>query len=291
MAVCSFGVMTASADTTQYSPAPLAETATQSKLYLVPGTYLSGGQTVENTVPSGATKLSASECEAIFTDNAYLCTLDRGSKLPVPTSTRKDKDGNAYCFNGWWTIKDATVTYYKSVPKLTETTFFYADWRADLSQRKDPIIPDGGTIVEPNHYLVLQHADGTTENVKLIRGFTNISSAETLGYAFAAELKVEGLELKQGDSFVVYTTGLKDSDKAEKSPIGGSNKRWSITLEASTQKDNDTKTYLSALDSAYYTVEPRVTYILETAGVYNLYIKYFSGGSNMAVYMEPMGLA
>ncbi|MCI8458217.1 MAG: hypothetical protein HFE46_00905 [Clostridia bacterium] len=289
LAVCSLGVITATAATTQSSPAPLAAEE-QGKLYLVPGTYVEGGQTVENEVPTGATKLSAAECEAIFTQNAYLCTVERGAKLPVPISTRKDKEGNPYCFNGWWTIKNATVTYYKSMPKVTEPTFFYADWRADLSQHKDPIIPDGVVAAEPNHYLELKHADGTTENVKLIRGFTNISSAENLGYQFAAELKVEGLELKPGDSFVVYTTGLKESDKAEKSPIGGSNKQWSIDLEASTEKENDTKDFLSAPESAYYLAEPRIEYIGEEAGQYNLYIKYFSGGSIMAVYMEPMGL-
>jgi len=269
-----------------------AEASVQNKLYLVPGTYKSAGEKKLNTiVASGTKKLSDGECEEIFTENAYVCTKAAGEKLPTPRSTRKDKEGNAYVFNGWWSIVEGTVTYFKTVPELAETTFLYADWRADLSQRKDPIIPDEGEKAEPNHYLMLKHADGTEERVTLIRGFTNLSNAETLGYAFAAEIKIEGLDLKPGDSFMVYTTGLvKDSDKAELSPIGGSNQMWTIDLEASGEKDNDTNTYLSALTSAYFTVDPVITYKYETAGTYNLYIKYFSKGSKMAVYMEPMGL-
>lgn len=277
------------------SPEVRAETtvAEQSKLYLVPGTYKSEGVKKLNTiVASGVKKLTDAECEEIFTENAYVCTKAAGEKLPTPRSTRKDKDGVAYNFNGWWAIVDGTVTYYETVPETSEQTFLYADWRADLSQRKDPVIPDEGEKVEPNHYIILKHADGTEEKVTLIRGFTNLSNAETLGYSFPAEIKVEGLDLKPGDSFTVYTTGLdKNADKAVISPIRGSNQMWSIDLEASGEKDNDTKTYLSASSSAYYTEDPVISYKYETAGTYNLYIKYFSGGSKMAVYMEPMGLA
>ena len=287
------GAAVATAATVE-SPEVRAETTAteQNKLYLVPGTYKSDGSKKLNTITSsGVKKLTDEECEEIFTENAYVCTKAEGEKLPTPRSTRRDKDGNAYAFNGWWAIVDGTVTYYETVPKAGEQTFLYADWRADLSQRKDPVIPEEGEKVEPNHYIILKHADGTEEKVTLIRGFTNLSNAETLGYSYPAEIKVEGLDLKPGDSFTVYTTGLvKDSDKAELSPIGGSNLMWSIDLEASGEKINDTKTYLSAASTAYYTVDPVISYIYETSGTYNLYIKYFSGGSKMAVYMEPMGL-
>ena len=246
-----------------------------------------------NTITaSGVRKLTDVECNEIYNENAYICSRAKGEKLPKPKSTRKDKDGNDYSFNGWWAIVDATVTYFDVVPDVTESIYLYADWRADLSQRKDPVKPEEGDKVEPNHYMVLKHADNTEERITLLRGFTNLSTAETLGYAFAAELKVEGLELKPGDSFMVYTTGLvKDSDKAELSPIGGAiDQMWSIDLEKSSEKENDTADYLSAETRAYYTVDPVITYVCETEGVYNLYIKYFSKGSKMAVYMEPMGL-
>lgn len=265
----------------------------QGNLYLVPGTYISGGKKKMNTITaSGVRKLTDVECNELYTENAYICSRAKGEKLPKPKSTRKDKDGNDYSFNGWWAIVDATVTYFDVVPDVTESIYLYADWRADLSQRKDPVKPEEGDKVEPNHYMVLKHADNTEERITLLRGFTNLSTAETLGYAFAAELKVEGLELKPGDSFMVYTTGLvKDSNKAELSPIGGAiDQMWSIDLEKSGEKENDTADYLSAETRAYYTVDPVITYVCETEGVYNLYIKYFSKGSKMAVYMEPMGL-
>ncbi len=288
------GAAFATAATAQPSPEVQAETTAtaQSGVYLVPGTYTSGGKKKLNTITaSGVKKLTDEECEAIYTENAYVCTRAKGEKLPKPQSTRKDKEGNAYTFNGWWAIVDATVTYFDTVPDTSEVLYLYADWRADLSQRMDPVNPEEGQKVEPNHYLILKHEDGTEEKVTLLRGFTNLSTAETLGYAFAAELKVEGLDLQPGDSFMVYTTGLnKNSTTAELSPIKGSDQMWSIELEASGQKENDTKDYLSAETRAYYTVDPVITYISETAGTYNLYIKYFSKGSKMAVYMEPMGL-
>lgn len=275
--------------------APVQAEATaeeQANLYLVPGTYTSAGKVKANTITaSGVKKLSDEECAEIFTENAYICTRATGEKLPKPQSTRKDKDGKAYTFNGWWSIVDATVTYFDTVPAISETTYLYADWRADLSQRMDPIIPDGSQKVEPNHYLILKHEDGTEEKITLLRGFTNMSSAETLGYDFAAELKIEGLDLQPGDSFMVYTTGLvKGETEAQLSPIRDSRMMWYIDLEASGEKDNDTKTYLSARASAYYTVDPVISYIYETSGKYNIYIKYFSAGSRMTVYMEPMGL-
>ena len=289
------GIAIAASATEEGSAAPeiQAESTanTQSNLYLVPGVYTADGEKKLNGIDSGATKLTDEQCEEIFTENAYLCTLTKGAALPVPTSERKDKDGVAYSFNGWWTIVDATVTYFETVPEITETTYLYADWRADLSQRKDPVAPEEGMIVEPNHYIMLKHSDGTEQKVTLIRGFTNLSTAETLGYGFAAELKIEGLTLNPGDTFMVYTTGLVNSDKAELSPVcDGTFTRWTIDLEASSEKDNDTKTYLSAQASAYYTVDPVITYKYDTEGTYNLYIKYFSKGSKMAVYMEPIGL-
>lgn len=90
--------------TTEALPVSQMETVAemQNNLYLVPGTYMSGGVKVENTVTSGATKLTSDECEEILTDNAYLCNLSVGDSLPVPTSERVDKNGVPYKFNGWW---------------------------------------------------------------------------------------------------------------------------------------------------------------------------------------------
>lgn len=274
------------------APEPHTETTAteRSNLYLVPGTYISGGVKVNNGISSGATKLTDEQCEAIFTENAYVCSLDAGAALPAPTSTRTDKEGNAYSFNGWWTIVDATVTYFKTVPEIAENTFLYADWRADLSQRKDPIIPDAGEEVEPNHYMQIKHAGAAEqEKVTLHKAFTNMMNAETLGYLYPVELYVEGLELQPGDVITVYTTGLTDAEEAVISPVLDAGNNRTIQLEASGDKDNDTADYLSA-DAGSQRRNPTLTYKSEEAGVFNIYIKYFAKGSIMAVYMESKEL-
>lgn len=259
----------------------------QENLYFVPGTYVSNGEKVENAISSGATKLSEEVCASMNTENLYRCALGAGEALPVPTSERVDKDGVPYTFNGWWTIVNATVTYYDKVPAVTSTTFLYADWRADLSQRKDPIIPDAGVEVEPNHYMsVVRAASGETEKITLRKAFTNMMNAETLGYLYPVELVAEGFELYPGDVITVYTTGLKDSEEAVISPILDSNRKRSINLEAKGDGSNDTADYLQAADLSSYATKPTVTCIAEDVGYYNIYIKYYSGGSIMAVYME-----
>lgn len=267
-------------------PATQESVAEKGKLYLVPGTYIADGIKVENTV-DGAQKLAAEECDAIFTENAYVCTLAEGAALPAPASERVDKDGNAFAFNGWWTISDATVTYFDKVPALTENTFLYADWRADLSQRKDPIIPDPGVVIEPNHYMNIKRAaTGETEKIVLRKAFTNMTSAENLGYQFAVELVAEGLQLSPGDTISVYTTGLTNDEKAVITPILDANEQRDIQLEASGDGSNDTNDYLTA-DAGSKRRAPVITYIGEETGTFNIYIKYFSKGSTMTVYMEP----
>lgn len=271
-------------DTTLRAEATVTE---KDNLYLVPGTYAEGGEKIKNGISQGATALSDAECAEIFTENAYLCTLSAGAALPAPSTRRVDKDGNAYSFNGWWMIVDATVTYFKTVPEITETTFLYADWRADLSQRKDPIIPEGGVQVEPNHYLMLKHSGAAeAERVTLHKAFTNMMNAETLGYLYPVELYVEGLKLFPGDVITVYTTGLTDAEEAVISPVLISGSTREIQLESSGDGSNATSDYLSA-DPGSQRRDPSLKFIAETAGVFNLYIKYFSSGSIMAVYMEP----
>ena len=283
-AVAIGGAETAIAETVS-SQAELSSTA--QKLYLVPGTYVSDGEQVKNTVSAtaGVTQLSEEECAEIFTENAYLCTLSAGTALPTPSSTRKDKEENPYSFNGWWAIVDKTVTYFKTVPQITETTYLYADWRADLSQRKDPIIPEDGEVAEPNHYMLVQRAGATEpERITLRKAYTDMMSAETLGYLYPVELVAEGFELNPGDKITVYTTGLTDDEDAVIAPLikNGSS---TIQLESSGDKTNITADYLEA-DEGSNRRKPSMTYIAEESGTYNIYIKFFSKGNTMAVYME-----
>lgn len=287
LAVCGSGALIASASTVQ-TAAPSAKAAEQGKLYLVPGTYVSGGVKAENTVSSGAQKLTQEQCAEIFTDNAYLCSLAQGETLPTPSTDRKDKEGNPYAFNGWWSISDAAVTYYDKVPAVTKTTFLYADWRADLSQRKDPVIPDGNTPVQVKHYMTIKRASGgETETVTLRVGGTDMTNAATLGYGAPVQLYNDWFELSKGDVITVYTVGLDNSETPKVTPILINDYR-EIALESSGDGSNVTANYLTAYAPVSKRQTPSLTCIAETSRHYRIYIKFYSGGSTMAVYMEPM---
>ena len=262
--------------------------AEQNNLYLVPGTYVADGDTVENVISAGAEKLTDEQCGKIFTPNAYLCTLTKGAKLPVPTSEKVDKDGTPYAFNGWWTIVDATVTYFETVPEITETTFLYADWRADLSQRKDPIVPDESTAVQPLHYMSIKRKEtGATEIVSLRVSGTDMMNAETLGYGAPVQLYNGWFDLNPGDVITVYTAGFDGATEAQVAPLAQSGRE--ISLESSGDLSNVTADYLEVNKSLKLTNNLTVTYKESlTARPFRIYIKFYFGGLTMAIYMEPM---
>lgn len=270
-----------SAATKTNASAPLTP---QGAVYLVPGTYTTGGTKVENTVSSGARKLSQEECEAIFTDNAYLCTLSEGDNLPLPTSNRTDKEGNPYTFNGWWTIVDATITYFDKVPAATKTTFLYADWRADLSQRMDPVQPGGGSEEDPMHYMeITRKATGEKDILILGVSGANVSS-DDLGYGQSVQLSCAGFRLDEGDVIRVYSAGLNGSKDVQLAPIVVNSSR-SINLESAGDGSNVTADFLSKSAPTSPLAKPYMTCL--KGGTYTIYIKFFAKGSNMAVYMEP----
>ncbi|MCH5157502.1 MAG: hypothetical protein J1G02_06495 [Clostridiales bacterium] len=259
--------------------------AANNTIYLVPGTYVSGGNKVENTIASGARKLSQDECDAIFTENAYECTLAVGTALPEPSSVRVDKSGNPYTFNGWWAIVDATVTYFDKVPAMTVVTFLYADWRADLSQRLDPAQPGEEEESEFVHYLEIKRASGATETVKLRAATTDRANAESLGHGRPVELYNEDLQLSPGDVITVYTTGLGDGELQYAPIITGTTNNRSISLESSsTSKTADYFTTDKGTTRKAPTLTCKDTMPIAS---YKIYIKFYSGGSMMAVYMEP----
>lgn len=271
--------------TTETPPVTQTETAAeQTNLYLVPGTYMSGGSKVENGVPSGATKLTQDECAEILTDNAYLCTLPAGETLPVPTSGITDKDGVPYSFNGWWSIVDATVTYFDKVPELSETTYLYADWRADLSQRKEPVVPDESTAVQPQHYMSVKRATtGEEETLTLRVSGTDVTNADKLGYDRPVQLYNGWFELNPGDVITVYSAGLGGSEEIQVAPLDVSGR--GIVLENNGSGSNITANYLTASTSGV----PALTYRKSLKKRhFRIYIKFQSAGAKMSVYMEPM---
>lgn len=151
---------------------PYAQAAEQA-IYLVPGNYVNGdGETVYNTV-AGATKLTDGECTAIHTPNAYLCEVEAGETLPAPATER-----TGVTFNGWWAIKNAEVVYYDTVPETDGTLFLYADWRAELSQPKDPVNPPEESEVVLKDYLeITRKKTGKTEKVGLFVSATDVPNA------------------------------------------------------------------------------------------------------------------
>lgn len=272
----------AASATTERPAATAAEE--QNNLYLVPGTYVADGVKVENAVSSGATKLGADECADILTENAYLCTLSAGETLPVPSSERVDKNGVPYQFNGWWSIVEATVTYFDKVPELSETTYLYADWRADLSQRKDPVTPDESTAVQPLHYMSVKRAATGEEEILTLRvSGTNIPNVDTLGYDRAVQLYNGWFELNPGDVITVYSAGLGGSDEPQAAPLDLSGR--GITLENDETGSNVTASYLTAS----ITGVPTLTYRKSLKKRhFRIYVKFQSAGAKMLVYMEPM---
>ena len=266
----------------------IATSENQYKLYLVPGTYVSGGSKVANTIASGATKLSQDECDAIFTDNAYICTLSADAELPTPTSERVDKEGNPYTFNGWWTIVDAMVTYFDKVPTLTADTFLYADWRADLSQPMDPVEPSEDTT-EVLHYMQIKRAaTGETEQLILRAGPTDLSHAEQLGYGYAVQLYAIRFELCPGDEIAIYTVGLTSNEEPQIAPIArSSSDNRGISLDTSSENGNATSDYLTADVPDYWRAPCTIKCTADVARYYDIYIKFFAGGTTMTIYMEP----
>ncbi len=261
-----------------------AQTRENAKIYLVPGTYSSDGAKVENTVPSGADKLENTECEKIFTENAYVCTLAAGESLPLPLSERKDKDGIAFSFNGWWTIVDATVTYFEKVPEVSEPTFLYADWRAALSQSMDPVEPDESPSALPKHYMSIKRAaTGESEIVALNIAGTNVPNAFDLGYGAPVQIYNDWFELAPNDEITVFTVGIKSSDELVQAPVL-INGKSTITLEKSAEENNDTADYLENVSSAN-----KVVCTANNAAHYRIYIKFYDMGGTMTIYMQPKG--
>ncbi len=254
------------------------------KIYLVPGEYAA--------VETGATKLTEEQCAEIFTPNAYLCEVAAGEKLPTATTERE-----GYTFNGWWGIEDATVTYYETVPSVTETTFLYADFRTALSQPRDPIVPDEGAVQEYEHYMeVTRAATGEKERVPLLVSGTDVSNAEQAGYGRPVQFYNEWFILQPGDELRIYVSNVYGSEAALAPQMRNTQRK--VTLEAGTT--NSTGNWLKCGTdsddpnfSGDYALsvhgEPRMNYVGKRATEehhFRIYIKFYDNGGTMTVYME-----
>ena len=264
------------------------------KVYLVPGSYKDArtGETVCHAV-DGATKLTDAQCEEIHTPNAYLFTGGTGDALPAPSTPRE-----GYAFNGWWSIDGATVAYHDVLPAVTQTTYYYADWRAALSQPMDPVNPPDEQAEQMEYYLeITRKATGEKERVPLYVAATDVPNAEQFGYGGPVQLYNEWFLLEPGDDFQVYVSRIY-SKKPTPAPQkikgqsyakleeNGVNKTFDW-LHCKTDDDryNDAwpfNRYDDDFSPAYGYVGERAT----EAHHFRIYIKFYDSGDVMTMYME-----
>lgn len=284
----SAGAVIASAQTREVK-------ATENVVYLVPGSYVDYLTKTkhDNTVGSGAKKLTEEECGEINTPNAYLCELAAGENLPAPVTERE-----GYTFNGWWTIKQATVTYYTTVPDLKGVTYLYADWRVDLSQPKDPIIPSDGQEVQYEHYMqITRAATGEVVKIPLFVSGTDVPNAVQAGYGGPVQFYNEWFQLSEGDDVEFYISRVY-GNLPVLSPQNVVGKR-KITLESSGV--SSTASNLKCLVkgeipdysfSGDYSVattgEPALRCIRPGTNTYRIYVKFYDYGGTMTIYMEKL---
>ncbi len=273
------------------SRAEAAGSAEEHAVYLVPGSYTDQktGQTVYNTV-DGATKLTDEESEAISTPNVY--RFD-GEALPDPVTTRE-----GVAFNGWWTIEDAEIVYHETAPETDKTVYLYADWRAELSQPKDPIIPDEGEEVAYAHYMEITRAlTGKKEKVQLFVSGTDVPNAVQAGYGGPVQFYNEWFELSEGDDVRFYISRVYGNLPAL-APQGVAGTR-KITLENS--GTSSTASNLKCLvkgeipENAFsgdYSVatngEPAARCVRAGTNHFRIYIKFYDNGGTMTIYMEKL---
>lgn len=247
--------------------AELPSSETESvQVYLVPG----AGNTL--------TGLEKADSDALNMEGDVYVAGKAGSTLPTPATTKTDGKGNAFTFNGWWYIVDATVTYTETVPEVTETTYLYADFRADLSQRKDPVAPQGGEAQEDKNYLIITHADGTEDKIPLLVSGTDVADAMDAGYGNPVQFFNEWFTLQKGDLIKVYVTGIYEGDDPVWAPKDGG-----VTFEGGGKSVSSD--WVGTYDrTGGYTMY----YIPEETHIFRVYIKFKSSGKTMTFYIEKL---
>ncbi len=288
-AVLAFGCISGAAYSETHAEA--AGATEEHAVYLVPGSYTDKktGQTVYNTV-DGATKLTDEESEAISTPNVY--RFD-GEALPEPATTRE-----GVVFNGWWTIEDAEIVYHETAPETSKTVYLYADWRADLSQPKDPIIPDEGEEVVYAHYMEITRAlTGKKEKVQLFVSGTDVPNAVQAGYGGPVQFYNEWFLLEPGDMVRIYVSKVYGAEPTLAPQLRGARK---ITMESGWLKPqtDDATSQTNGFPGDYANSihgEPRMLYSGKKtpysteepqAHHCRIYVKFYDNGGTMTVYVQ-----
>ncbi len=273
-------------------PAPIAETKAEAQVYLVPGE----GNSLEGT------KLTAGELSALHLEGDVYKAGAVGSQLPTPTTTKKDKSNNPFTFNGWWTIVDATVTYYTTVPAVEEDTYLYADFRAALSQHRDPVAPSasGGQVSYANYMKVTRAETDTIEYIPLYVSGSDVPNAVQAGYGKPVQWYNEWFTLAPGDLISFYVSGVYGSQPVAAPRVAGGMNQCQLTMESSGQYGM-TAMYLQPVNGDYGTTTFFDAYSKNEAPVmsytgsyakrehtFRCYIKFYNEGGTMTLYMENM---
>ncbi len=288
------------------SVSPIAESRAAAQVYLVPG--------VGNSL--NGTPLTAEETAALNMEGEVFKAGAAGTALPTPTTTKTDRTNQPFVFNGWWTIVDATVTYFETVPAVEENTYLYADFRAALSQHKDPIAPSGGAGTStPEHYmLVTRAATGKQEMIPLHVSGTEVSNAVQAGYGKPVQWYNEWFVMEPGDTVSYWFSGVYGAQ-----PMYGPRPRHTpvscdILLNASGQYGqtgqymqyvnddydaNDTDHSSRGHQNRYFfnandaDEPPTLSYTGPMATqpyVFRIYIQFYDEGGHMTLYMENLSL-
>lgn len=266
----------------------VATEAEAAKVYLVPGSYTDSatGDTVYHAVTENVTKLTAEQCAEISTPNAYLFEGKAGDALPAPSTKRE-----GYTFNGWWCVENSVLVYHETMPDVAKTAYYYADWRAELSQPMKPVNPPDDAEEELLHYLHIEHQDtGEEELVPLFISGTDVSGACTAGYGGPVQFYNEWFELRANDLVQVWVSNIYGV-----SPVNAPQKRGApepkcgFDLERS--GSNRTEDFISPYNASglksFMDVEnPTFIYYPTASHHFRIYIKFYDDGGHMTIYME-----
>ena len=257
-------------------PAPAAETA--AAVYLMPGSYYAEGEKVWNTV-EGLTALSATDRDALHLEGNVYKAGGEGSTLPEAKTTREN-----VTFNGWWYIKDAVVTYTEVVPEVKATTYLYADFRADLSQHRDPVEPSGKNNDVESYMEIYRSATGKTEKVVLFVSGTDVPNAVgSSTYGGPVQFYNEWFTVSPGDVITIYVSGVYGAltSGAQKAPQLRNGKQ-ETQLES-----NAGVNYTTSWLQSNGTDKQSFRCCADATHPYRIYIKFYDNGGTMTIYMEP----
>ncbi|WP_438847269.1 hypothetical protein [Anaerocaecibacter muris] len=180
----------------------------QYKVILSPG-YQQGFGSTENTVSSGATKLTEAQEGEYFVSNAYFATVAAGEDLPAAETTRAKTT-----FVGWTYAKDGVVETVEKMPaSLGEDLYLYAQWQTE----------GGGAVIDPTPEPEPEPEPqpgkdtGLVVNGTLHKLVVNAGNTTTTEYWLGADATVK---LTKGDVVTLQVNGTKISAFIDPSSIG-----------------------------------------------------------------------